>query len=58
VGRRGVRAVSVTDHSEFAAMNAVYGDFFSAPARRGRRFSAGSLPGFKVEIDALAVVDG
>jgi 2-iminobutanoate/2-iminopropanoate deaminase len=50
--------VFVTDHAEFAGMNEVYGEFFAAPYPARTTVFCRLAPGMKVEIDALAVVDG
>jgi 2-iminobutanoate/2-iminopropanoate deaminase len=56
------RVVKVTvflaDIGEFAAMNAVYADFFRAPHPARSAFQVAALPkGARVEIEALAVTD-
>jgi reactive intermediate/imine deaminase len=48
--------VFVTEHSEFAGMNKVYGEFFSEPYPARTTVFCRLAPGMKVEIDALAVV--
>jgi 2-iminobutanoate/2-iminopropanoate deaminase len=50
--------VFVTDHSEFAGMNSVYGEFFSEPFPARTTVFCQLAPGMKVEIDAVAVLDG
>ncbi len=49
--------VFVTDHAEFAGMNAVYGEFFAEPYPVRTTVFCRLAPGMRVEIDALAVVD-
>ena len=48
--------VFVTDHAEFAGMNAVYGEFFAEPYPARTTVFCGLAPGMKVEIDAVAVL--
>lgn len=50
--------VFLTDHAEFAGMNAVYGEFFSEPYPARTTVFCRLAPGMKVEIDAMAVLDG
>ncbi len=50
--------VFVTDHSEFAGMNEVYGEFFSRPYPARTTVFCELAPGMKVEIDAIAMLDG
>lgn len=49
--------VFVTAHSEFAGMNAVYGEFFSEPYPARTTVFCRLAPGMKVEIDAMAILD-
>jgi reactive intermediate/imine deaminase len=46
----------VTEHSEFAGMNAVYGEFFGEPYPARTTVFCRLAPGMKVEIDAVAVL--
>jgi 2-iminobutanoate/2-iminopropanoate deaminase len=46
----------VTEHAEFAGMNAVYGEFFSEPYPARTTVFCRLAPGMKVEIDAIAVL--
>lgn len=48
--------VFVTDHAEFAGMNAVYGEFFTEPYPVRTTVFCRLAPGMKVEMDAVAVV--
>ena len=49
--------VYLADMSEFAAMNAVYGDYFPAPAPARATVQVARLPrDVKVEIDVIAVI--
>lgn len=48
--------VFISEHSEFAGMNKVYGEFFSEPFPARTTVSAGLGPGMKVEIDGIAVL--
>ena len=50
--------VFMTDISEFAAMNEVYGKVFgqNRPARTTVQVSALPMPGLRIEIDAIAYV--
>jgi 2-iminobutanoate/2-iminopropanoate deaminase len=48
--------VFVTEHAEFAGMNAVYGEFFSEPYPSRTTVFCRLAPGMKVEIDAVAVL--
>lgn len=48
--------VFINEHSEFAGMNEVYGEFFDKPFPARTTVSAGLGPGMKVEIDAIAVL--
>lgn len=50
--------VFISEHSEFAGMNEVYGEFFDKPYPARTTVSAGLGPGMKVEIDAIAVLAG
>lgn len=48
--------VLLADIGEFAAMNQVYGEFFTAPYPARAAFQVAALPkGAKVEIEAIAV---
>jgi 2-iminobutanoate/2-iminopropanoate deaminase len=50
--------VFLADMGEFAAMNAVYEEFFRAPYPARSAFGVAALPkGARVEIEAVAVVD-
>ena len=49
--------VYVIEHSEFAGMNSIYGEFFAEPYPVRTTVFCGLAPGMKVEIDAVAVVD-
>jgi 2-iminobutanoate/2-iminopropanoate deaminase len=49
--------VFVTEHDEFAGMNATYGEFFTEPYPVRTTVFCRLAPGMKVEIDAVAVVD-
>lgn len=48
--------VFINEHSEFAGMNEVYGEFFQSPYPARTTVSAGLGPGMKVEIDGVAVL--
>lgn len=49
--------VLLADIADFAAMNAVYGEFFSAPYPARAAFQVACLPrNARVEIDAVAVI--
>lgn len=51
--------VYLADMSEFAAMNAVYGEYFPAPAPARATVQVARLPrDVKVEIDVIAVIGG
>lgn len=51
--------VFLADMGDFAAMNAVYGEYFSAPFPARAAFQAARLPrDAKVEIEAIAVTGG
>lgn len=50
--------VFISEHSEFAGMNEVYGEFFNEPYPARTTVSAGLGPGMKVEIDAIAILEG
>ena len=48
--------VLLADIADFAAMNEVYGEFFSAPYPARAAFQVAALPkGARVEIEAVAV---
>jgi 2-iminobutanoate/2-iminopropanoate deaminase len=49
--------VFVTEHAEFAGMNATYGEFFNEPYPVRTTVFCRLAPGMKVEIDAVAVLD-
>lgn len=49
--------VFISEHSEFAGMNEVYGEFFAEPFPVRTTVSAGLAPGMKVEIEGIAVLD-
>lgn len=46
----------VTEHAEFAGMNAVYGEFFNEPYPVRTTVFCRLAPGMLVEIDAVAVL--
>jgi 2-iminobutanoate/2-iminopropanoate deaminase len=48
--------VFVTEHAEFAGMNAAYSEFFSEPFPARTTVFCRLAPGMKVEIDAIAVL--
>jgi 2-iminobutanoate/2-iminopropanoate deaminase len=48
--------VFVTEHAEFAGMNAAYGEFFPEPFPARTTVFCQLAPGMKVEIDAIAVL--
>jgi len=48
--------VFVTEHAEFAGMNAAYSEFFSEPYPARTTVFCRLAPGMKVEIDAIAVL--
>lgn len=50
--------VFISEHDEFAGMNEVYREFFTEPFPARTTVSAGLGPGMKVEIDAIAVLEG
>ena len=47
--------VFVTEHAEFAGMNAAYSEFFAEPFPARTTVFCRLAPGMKVEIDAIAV---
>ena len=48
--------IYLTDLGDFAAVNTVYGTYFSAPAPARATVQVGALPkGARVEIDVIAV---
>lgn len=48
--------VFVTEHAEFAGMNAAYSEFFSEPYPARTTVFCRLAPGMKVEIDAIAAL--
>ena len=49
--------VYLADMNDFAAMNAVYGEYFSAPAPARTTIQAARLPrDLRVEIDVIAIL--
>lgn len=50
--------VFISNHDEFAGMNEVYREFFTEPFPARTTVSAGLGPGMKVEIDAIAILEG